>query len=316
MGFVVEPDEAQEWIAADVRNAEVLFPYLNGEDLNSRPDSSSSRWVIDFNDWDEARAARYRLPYKRAAELVRPERQRKKPDGSYVLRNPLPERWWQYAEKRPAMRNAIADLGEVLVLAQVSNTAQPVFIPNGTVPSHKLVVFASDSRALLTCLASSVHYVWARKYSGAMKNDLSYSPSDVFLTLPQPTTTRRMEQIGAVLDEERREIMLRRNLGLTKIYNLVHDSRIVDDKDVERLRAIHVEIDDATVEAYGWDDIQLDHGFHSYRQNERWTVGAAARIEIVDRLLEENLRRAGTADQARIGSPSGMTQEGGDRLFN
>ena len=33
--------EAQKWIAADARNAEVLFPYLNGEDLNSRPDNSA-----------------------------------------------------------------------------------------------------------------------------------------------------------------------------------------------------------------------------------------------------------------------------------
>ncbi len=316
MGFVLDIAEAQKWIAADARNAEVLFPYLNGEDLNSRPDNSASRWVIDFNDWEEARAARYRLPYRRAAELVKPERQRRKPDGSYALRNPLPERWWQYAEKRPAMRNAIADLGEVLVLAQVSNTAQPVFIPNASVPSHKVVVFASDSRALLACLASSVHYVWARKYSGAMKNDLSYSPSDVFLTLPRPTTTRRMEQVGTVLDEERREIMLRRNLGLTKIYNLVHDSRIVDDKDIERLRTIHVEIDDATVAAYGWDDIPLDYGFHTYRQNERWTVGAAARIEIVDRLLEENFRRAGSVNQAGIDSPRGVKQDSGGRLFD
>ena len=48
-GFVLEPTEAQEWIAADARNAEVLFPYLNGEDLNSRPDASASRWVVDFN---------------------------------------------------------------------------------------------------------------------------------------------------------------------------------------------------------------------------------------------------------------------------
>ena len=28
-----------------------LFPYLNGEDLNSRPDQSPSRWVINFFDW-------------------------------------------------------------------------------------------------------------------------------------------------------------------------------------------------------------------------------------------------------------------------
>ena len=51
MGFVLEPDEAEAWIDEDRRRTrEVLFPYLNGEDLNSRPDCSASRWVIDFND--------------------------------------------------------------------------------------------------------------------------------------------------------------------------------------------------------------------------------------------------------------------------
>ncbi|MCO7271572.1 Eco57I restriction-modification methylase domain-containing protein [Cellulosimicrobium cellulans] len=291
-GFVLEPEEAQEWIAADPRNAEVLFPYLNGEDLNSRFDSSASRWVIDFNDWAEARAAQYRLPFERVCQLVKPERQRRKPDGAFALRRPLPDRWWQYAEKRPAMRIAIGGLSEVLVLAQVSNTAQPIFVPNRTVPSHKLVVFASESRSLLTALASSVHYVWARKYSGAMKNDLSYSPSDVFLTFPRPDPTLRMETIGTILEVERREIMLRRRVGLTRLYNLVNDSAIVGDGDVDRLREIHVEVDEAVTEAYRWDDLDLGHGFHTYRQTERWTVSPAARVEIVDRLLEENSARA------------------------
>ena len=36
----------------------------------------------------------------------------------------------------------------------------------------------------------------------------------------------------------------------------------------------------------------LDHGFHTYRQMERWTVSPAARVEILDRLLEENHKRA------------------------
>ena len=62
MGFVVDVAEAQEWIAADARNAEVLFPYLNGEDLDQRPDASASRWVIDFNDRSESAASRYGLP--------------------------------------------------------------------------------------------------------------------------------------------------------------------------------------------------------------------------------------------------------------
>ena len=58
-GFILEPEEAQTWIAEDPRNAEVLFPYLNGEDLNSRPDASASRWVIDFGVRSEEEAGRY-----------------------------------------------------------------------------------------------------------------------------------------------------------------------------------------------------------------------------------------------------------------
>ena len=74
MGFILGPDEAQDWIEADPRNAEVIFPYLNGEDLNSRPDTSAPRWVIDFNDRPEEEAAEYRLPYERLLERVKPER--------------------------------------------------------------------------------------------------------------------------------------------------------------------------------------------------------------------------------------------------
>ena len=88
--------------------------------------------------------------------------------------------------------------------------------------------------------------------------------------------------------------MLRRDLGLTKLYNLVNDPDITDesDADVARLRAIHVELDRAVMDAYGWADVDLDHGFHTYRQMQRWTVSPAARVEILDRLLEENHRRA------------------------
>ena len=44
--------------------------------------------------------------------------------------------------------------------------------------------------------------------------------------------------------------------------------------------------------AYGWQDVPLAHGFHTYRQMERWTVSPAARVEILDRLLELNHQRA------------------------
>src|SRR5690606_25329594 len=67
MGFVLDPEEAAAWIEADPKNTDVLFPYLNGEDLNSRPDTSPSRWVIDFNNRSEAAAKLYAIPFQRVA---------------------------------------------------------------------------------------------------------------------------------------------------------------------------------------------------------------------------------------------------------
>ncbi|MGA5541291.1 DNA methyltransferase [Mycobacterium sp. NPDC051198] len=299
MGFILTPDEAHVWIEEDPRNSDVLFPYINGEDLNSRPDCSGSRWAIDFNDQTEEHARTYRLPYSRIAETVKPERQRTRPNGEYVQRKPLPQRWWQYAEKRPALRKAIAGFDEVLVIALVSKTVMPARVPTGQVFAHKLAVFATASYTDQAVLSSSLHQAWAIKYGSTMRTDVNYSPSDVFETLPRPEESDALESAGRTIDDERREIMLRRNLGLTKLYNLVNNPDIADssDPDVARMRAIHVELDKAVMDAYGWSDILLDHGFHTYRQMERWTVSPAARVEILDRLLEENHRRA--AEEAK-----------------
>jgi hypothetical protein len=274
----------------------VLLPYLNGEDLNSRPDTAPSRWVIDFNDRCETCAARYRLPFERVEQLVRPERMRNK----RAIRR---ERWWQFAENARGLRAAIAGLYEVLVIALVSKSVMPVRVPTGQVFSHKLGVFATDSFADQAVLSSSLHQMWAIKYGSTMRADVNYSPSDVFMTFPRPEPTDRLAEVGETLDRERREIMVRRRLGLTKLYNLVNDPELADgdDPDIARIREIHVELDEAVMAAYGWDDVPLEHGFHTYQQMTRWTVSPAARVEILDRLLAENLRRA--AAQPATGKP-------------
>jgi len=139
--------------------------------------------------------------------------------------------------------------------------------------------------------------MWAIKYSTTMRTDVHYSAMDAFLTFPRPEPTGQLADVGRRLDIERREIMLRRELGLTKLYNLVNDPDYTDD-DIKRMRQIHVELDKAVLDAYGWGDVPLDHGFHTYRQMRRWTVSPAARVEILDRLLDENLRRAAAQGEA------------------
>ncbi|MGW2429172.1 Eco57I restriction-modification methylase domain-containing protein [Streptomyces sp. NPDC001640] len=292
-GFVIKPEEAAQWIKADPRSREVLFLYLNGEDLNSQPDTSASRWIIDFNDRQEVEAKRFTKPYERVLSRVKPQRAK----GAKGLRGAP---WWLFERARPVMRRAIADLDELLVLAVTSKSVMPLRTTTGKVFSNTVDVFATDSFADQAVLSSSLHQTWAIVYGSTLETRVRYTPSDVFETFPRPKPTVQLAEIGRALDTERREIMVRRDLGLTKLYNLVNDPDIFDaaDPDVARLRQIHVALDESIMDAYGWGDVPLEHGFHTYRQMQRWTVSPAARVEILDRLLEENHRRAAAQGEA------------------
>ena len=301
MGFTVNPTKASSWIQVDPKNANVLLPFLNGEDINSRPDLSAPRWVIDFNDRSEAEAQTFRLPYEQVRTLVRPQRER----GSGQWRT---RPWWLFERSRPKMRKAIVKLGEILVIARVSKTVIPVRVATGCIPSEAIVVFATDSYADQAVLSSSLHQMWAIKYGSTLETRVRYTPSDVFETFPRPASTDRVTEVGRTLDTERRETMLRRDLGLTKLYNLVNDPDYTDD-DIVRMREIHVELDHAVMDAYDWGDVELDHGFHSYRQMRRWTVSPAARVTILDLLLEKNLQQAAAQGEA---PPADDEDEGDD----
>ena len=207
------------------------------------------------------------------------------------------------------MRKAIANLDKVLVIAIVSKSVMPVRVPTGQVFSHALAVFANDSFADQAVLSSSLHQMWAIKYGSTLETRVRYTPSDVFETFPRPEPSDRLEVVGRTLDTERRGIMLRRDLGLTKLYNLVNDPDYADD-DIDRMRQIHVELDHAVMDAYGRGDVPLEHGFHTFRQMQRWTVSPAARVKILDLLLEENLQRAAT--QGDAAPPAGDEDEGDD----
>ncbi|MGD9531285.1 MAG: SAM-dependent DNA methyltransferase, partial [Pseudonocardia sp.] len=288
LGFTLSEQVAREWIAEDPRYRDVLFPYLSGDDVNSSPDASASRWVINFHDWSEDRARTYPHCYEQVRALVKPER------DIVTYSKAASQRWWQFLLNRPALRKASAGLGSMIALTQVSNTVIPLMIDKDNVCSHKVVVFASDDRALLVFLSSSIHYWWTVRWTSTMGagSAISYSPVDVFQTLARPDHVNPLRHLGDRLDTYRRSVMLARQTGLTKTYNLVFDPT-VHDEDIVELRRIHKAIDEATVRAYGWDDLldKLDHGFHPAGRDLRYTIGPWAQREILDRLLELNHER-------------------------
>jgi hypothetical protein len=295
IGFVLEPDEATELLERDQQNAQVVFPYLNGEDLNSRPDCSPSRWVINFFDWPLERAEGY-------PDCLAIVRRRVKPVRDKVNRAAHRKYWWQYGDKRPLLYSTIRGLDRVLVIARVSKPVQPVFISTGVICSEATVVFSYDDDAHFGLLTSAFHYWWAIARASTLETRIRYTPSDCFETFPQPELTDAVRQAGASLDAYRRQLMLDRWEGLTVICNGVHNPK-EEASDLAGLRRLHVVLDHAVAAAYGWQDLVLDHDFWETRQGIRFTVSPDVRVELLDRLLE--LNHARYAEEVRSGLHSG-----------
>ncbi len=291
MGFVLTPDAASELLDRDPRNAEVVRPYLNGEDLNSRPDCSPARWVIDFHDWPIERARGYPAPFAIVERLVRPERAKLNERG-------YRDRWWQFGRQGKELYRAIAPLERVIVIAQTSRTMMPVLVPNVCVHSHALVVFAYDDDAHFGLLSSGFHRWWAIARGSTMRTDIRYIPTDCFETFPQPSLLiNDIAEAGAALNKHRTALMLDRGEGLTKTYNRAHDYPAERSADISRLRELHVALDRAVAAAYGWSDLDPLH--------------PSARREILDRLLELNHERY--AEEVRQGLHGKAKPKGGRR---
>ncbi len=294
-GFLLAPQEAQEFIDRDRRNANVLFPYLNGEDLNTSPDQSPSRWVINFGEMSEREAREFGELWLHVERAVKPERMTK--DAAKYPS--MVSEWWRFWRIRAELYRAIGELSRVLAIALTSKTVVPLFVPAGSVYSHALGVFAYDDDAHLGLLSSGFHYLWAVTRASTMRTDIRYTPTDCFETFPQPELTEAVGKAGSALDAHRRALMLDRWEGLTKTYNRVHDP---DERaeDIGELRRLHVELDHAVAVAYGWDDLPTDHDFHETRQGVRYTLGPATRTELLDRLLELNHQRAAAEAAAGV----------------
>jgi hypothetical protein len=291
MGFTMPSHEAQAMIATDPRNAEVLFPFVGGEDLNKSPTHTPPRWIINFFDWEESKARAYVDCFAIVEQQVKPERQEKKPNGEFKKRKPLPQLWWIYGEKRPGLYAAIGSLERVLVLTLHSKHVLPVFVPRRQVFSHALAVFALDTDFSFGVLSSGFHYRWAVRHGSTLETRVRYTPSDVFETYPQPPESGRVSAAGKALNEHRAALMVAEDEGLTATYNRVHDPSDTT-PGIVRLRELHKELDIAVRDAYGWSDLDLEHGFHPVRgQGVRYTFSPAAATEVLERLLELNMER-------------------------
>lgn len=270
-------------LQGNVLARDVVFPYLVGEDLNSSANQEARRWVINFMDYPEERARQYPACFSIVEQRVKPQRGK-------INRERNRRFWWQFAETRPGLYNAIAELARVLVIANTSKLVQPAFVAAQQVLDKQLTVFAYDDDFHFGVLTSSLHWWWAVARASTMRTDLRYTPTDCFETFPQPSYDTGVQAAGRALNEHRGALMIRNDEGLTKTYNRVHNPDD-DSPGIAELRKLHVALDLAVGNSYGWSDLDIAHSFHDTPQGRRFTLGPVARTEVLDRLLKLNHER-------------------------
>ena len=262
-------------------NTEVLKRWINGTDITQR---SRNVWIIDFGvEMPEADAALYEAPFEYVKEKVMPER----------INNRMhwrAENWWLHGYPATTMRQALAPLQRYIGTPKVAKYRFFVWLAAEMLPSNLVIAIASDDNYMFGALSSSIHELWARQVGSQLREAESggtYTPTTCFETFPFPEPTDEQRVAIATAAEELNQLrenwrnpvdmfgnpalnadQLRRRT-LTNLYN----------EYPTWLANAHAVLDAAVAAAYGWPADLADG-------------------EVLERLLELNLERAGAVTMA------------------
>ena len=294
--------EMRRLLRENSRNQEVILPYIGGQEINQHPSQSHRRYVICFGEQSEQTVRDLWPELMEIVETkVKPERMKK--DGQRYPR--MVYEWWKYWNARPTLYSNIVAKQRVLAVSRVGQHVAFAFLPNGMVYAESMIVFPLDTYAAFCALQSRVHEAWARFFGSSMKDDLRYTPSDVFETFPFPEnweTHPALEAAGKEYYQFRANLMVHNNEGLTKTYNRFHDPN-ENAPEIARLRDLHAAMDRAILNAYGWTylptdckfllDYEIDEEEWSRKKKPyRYRWKDKVRNKVLAHLLELNGQRA------------------------
>ena len=301
--FFLTDSQKDGLMAIDESYSKFIRPFLNGDDVLSLPTIAPTRSVLCFQGMAERDLEEYDVMYSYAKEHIYPERQKSSSKGRR-------DKWWLYTS--PAEDLYIANQGKdrVIVTCFTSKYVLFTFMPTGMIFSNTIVVVSSHRAEALSILQSAFHESWVRTYSSTLETRQRYVLSDCYETFPFPLSPLpQLESLGEQFDAHRRKIMLARQIGLTALYNLFHNLG-EKDAELEEMRRLQREIDIAVRDSYGWQDIDLEHGFHEVgylpaNDNVRYTISEPARIEILKRLAALNRQRWEEEEKAGLHKKKG-----------
>ena len=258
-GFKLSPRELSEIGSSRTDLPNVVKRYIIGKDLVQQPDE---KFIIDLFGLTEADVrTRFPVIYQRLVDRVLPERRENK-RASYR------DRWWIFAEPRPAMRLALKGLNRFIATPYTAKHRPFIFVDGDIIPDAMAYAIASSDAPILGILSSRIHAHWSKTVGGTLEDRPRYNSNVTFIPFPFPewnsSSKSAVGDLAEQLDAHRkRQQAAHPKLTLTDMYNVLdklrsgeelseRDKSIHDQGLVSVLRQVHDELDAAVFAAYGW----------------------------------------------------------------
>jgi hypothetical protein len=242
-GFLLTADQRTKIVSTDQTSKEVIFPYLNGEEMltGGTPD----RYVLDFTTKNQLEAAAYRNAFEWVKAHVLPDRERKAKEGADKDGHVRPHhkaflaRWWQLSFGRPELVSLIEKLPRYLVISLVSKRPIFVFVSSEVRPSNLLQAFVLADDYSFGLLSSDVHWRWFQCKSSKLTERYRFGEG-IWNTFPWPqmATANHIDAVAEALPKIKG--------GLRALY------RTLELPGANPLKDAHAALDTAVLAAYGF----------------------------------------------------------------
>ncbi len=268
-GFLLEKKVAQQLLQKHPDYAEVLRPFLTGDELLSNLGGQPGRFVVDFSGKDLIEAVAYKEIFKIIEAKVLPKKKEKAEkqqaeNAAALANNPKAKvnkhhinfynSWWKLAYGREEMLAAIAKIPRYISCAQVTKRPIFEFISSKINPNAALIVFTFPDDYSFGIIQSGLHAQWFKEKCSTMKGDARYTTDSVWDTFPWPQSPT-LPQVQAVahasqaLRTLRHDYMTKGHMSLRDLY------RTLDKPGKNPLRDAQESLDRAVLAAYGWAEV-------------------------------------------------------------
>jgi type II restriction/modification system DNA methylase subunit YeeA len=225
-GFLLSPEIAQELIKKDIKNKDVIFPYLNAEDIIGNIDSQPSRFVIDF----QPRMSLFEVtPYKDCYQIVKDKvlpNMKKNAENERIkyadlkkkvtVRQQHLEKWWLFWRRRENLIRKITQIKRYIVCGQVTKRQIFEFVDSSIRPNAALMIFPFEDDYSFGILQSILHWEWFKARCSTLTERFRYTSQTVYETFIWPQWGNLTPLENSIKDTKNKNMKIELALNVAK----------------------------------------------------------------------------------------------------